>query len=260
MDMSTGIAADYSRRVGVLHREIIAPDIAPNWALNREELWNMVESFERRSDARLAREVTLSLPAELPASEYVELVNGFVREQFVSRGMIADISIHAPKAEGDKRNFFAQILLTTRPIGPATFAHKKNPAWDKVQLLKTWRRRWAEHINQALEKNGIDQRVDHRAKSAQNSSFSLEIARLFSQMRDVVEKDDYLDVQDKIDILEQIKILTKFSANAEDESIKREARLAIKVLKGTMMDVPRTQQLRTSLMDSILKVNRLLNI
>ena len=39
---------------------------------------------------------------------------------------------------------------------------KKVRAWNDRKLFKTWRAKWAEHVNRALEAKGIDTRVDHR--------------------------------------------------------------------------------------------------
>jgi hypothetical protein len=74
----------------VIHAEIMAPDGAPAWVFDRQTLWNRVERSEKRADAQLAREVEITLPRELTKDQHVALVRAFVREQFVSRGMVAD--------------------------------------------------------------------------------------------------------------------------------------------------------------------------
>ena len=43
---ATGITHDYSRKVGVEHTEILAPDEAPAWVFDRGRLWNAVEAAE----------------------------------------------------------------------------------------------------------------------------------------------------------------------------------------------------------------------
>src|SRR6516165_11628728 len=64
-DRSTGQDFDYTRKSGVEHTEILAPDHAPQWVFDRAELWNRVEEAEVRKDAQLAREVEVALPIEL---------------------------------------------------------------------------------------------------------------------------------------------------------------------------------------------------
>lgn len=167
-DHRTGEAHDYTRKGGVLHTEIVAPDHAPSWAHDRADLWNAVEQIERRKDAQVAREVRVALPSELTTEQNADLVRAFVREQFVARGMIADVALHAPGREGDQRNHHAHIMLTTREIGPEGF-EAKNRDWNAKDLLVDWRQSWAEHVNATLERNHIHERVDHRTLVAQRA-------------------------------------------------------------------------------------------
>lgn len=174
-DRRTGLTFDYAARGGVDHTETLAPDHAPNWVYNRSELWNRVEESETRKNSQVAREVRVALPAELTHAQRVELVRVFAQEQFVGRGMIADIALHAPGRDGDDRNHHAHILLTTREIGPEGFT-TKNRDWNKVEVLEGWREAWARDSNVALERAGIEDRVDHRTLEAQRDE-ALELAR-----------------------------------------------------------------------------------
>ncbi|KAA0909471.1 MobA/MobL family protein [Aquicoccus porphyridii] len=173
-DRRTGLAFDYAARGGVDHTETLAPDHAPDWVFDRSELWNRVEEAETRKNSQVAREVRVALPAELTHAQRVELVRGFAQEQFVDRGMIADIALHAPGRDGDDRNHHAHILLTTREIGPEGFT-TKNRDWNKVEVLEGWREAWARDSNAALERAGIEDRVDHRTLEAQRDE-ALELA------------------------------------------------------------------------------------
>ena len=165
-DRRTGLVFDYAARGGVDHTEILAPDHAPDWVRDRSELWNRVEESETRKNSQVAREVRVALPAELTHAARVELVRDFAQEQFVDRGMIADIALHAPGRDGDDRNHHAHILLTTREIGSDGFT-TKNRDWNKVEVLEGWREAWARDSNAALERAGIEDRVDHRTLVAQ---------------------------------------------------------------------------------------------
>jgi hypothetical protein len=69
-------------------------DYRPERWLDRSILWNEVEAIERREDAVLAREVELALPRELSQAESIALAQDFVRQQFVSHGMVADLNVH----------------------------------------------------------------------------------------------------------------------------------------------------------------------
>ena len=165
-DWRTGLSFDYAAKRGVEHTEILAPDHAPDWVQDRSELWNRVEKSETRKNSQVAREVRVALPDELSHEERVELVRGFCQSAFVDRGMVADIAIHAPGKEGDERNHHAHIMVTTREIDAEGFT-TKNRDWNGKDVLEGWRSSWAEVSNEALERSGLDERIDHRTLEAQ---------------------------------------------------------------------------------------------
>ncbi len=173
-DRRTGLTFDYAARGGVDHTEILAPDHAPDWVRDRSELWNRVEESETRKNSQVAREVRVALPDELTHAQRVTLVRDYAQAQFVDRGMVADIAIHAPGREGDERNHHAHILLTTREVDAEGFT-TKNRDWNKVEVLEGWREAWALDSNAALERAGIEDRVDHRTLVAQRDE-ALELA------------------------------------------------------------------------------------
>lgn len=71
-----------------------------------------MEEVETAKDSRLAREFVVALPIELNREQQIELLQDFIREQFVSDGMCADAAIH----DTDGHNPHAHILLTVRPL------------------------------------------------------------------------------------------------------------------------------------------------
>ena len=165
-DRRTGLVFNYAARGGVDHTEILAPTHAPDWVRDRSELWNRVEESETRKNSQVAREVRVALPDELTHAQRVALVRAYAQAQFVDRGMVADIALHAPGREGDERNHHAHILLTTREVDADCFT-TKNRDWNKVEVLEGWREAWARDSNAALERAGIEDRVDHRTLVAQ---------------------------------------------------------------------------------------------
>lgn len=170
-DERYGIDHDYTRKRGVVHTEIVAPDDAPEWMRDRSQLWNAVEKVETRKNARLARDITVALPHELTAEQRCNLVRQFAYEQFVSRGMIADIAIHEPHRKGDDRNHHAHLMLTMRELtGDGFHAKKSTPEarrWNERETLEDWRVEWAAIQNREFERLGIVARVDHRSLKAQ---------------------------------------------------------------------------------------------
>lgn len=166
VDDRTGEIHDYGRKGGVIHSVVMTPEATPEWMHDRAQLWNTVETVERRGDAQLAREIQLSLPHELDQAQRKALLLDFVQEQFVDRGMIADVAIHAPSDQGDQRNHHAHVMLTMRELTGDGFG-KKARDWNSPDLLNEWREQWGVHQNRALERHGHNARVDHRSYEAQ---------------------------------------------------------------------------------------------
>jgi ATP-dependent exoDNAse (exonuclease V) alpha subunit len=171
-DHRRGTVADFSRRRGVVHEEIIVPEGCAEWLSDRETLWNHVEAIEQRRDAQLAREINMALPHELSHEERLALVRSFVREQFVSLGMVVDFAIHAPVPEkgDDPRNFHAHVLLTLRQATPLGLRRVKTREWNSDSMLMKWREAWAAHQNEILQARGQAARVDHRSLTAQKTA------------------------------------------------------------------------------------------
>ena len=107
-----GVQHDYTRKQGLVWRRVFLPEYAPQEWQDREKLWNAVEEVETAKDSRLAREFVVALPIKLNREEQIELLQEFVREQFVADGMCADAAIH----DTDGHNPHAHILLTVRPL------------------------------------------------------------------------------------------------------------------------------------------------
>lgn len=164
LDLRTGLVHDYARRSGVAHTEILAPEAAPGWVQDRARLWNAVEAAEKRKNSQLARELTLSLPRELSHEQRVAVVRSFVSAELVSRGMVADIAHHTGRTASDGQpQPHAHVMVTLRRIGPDGFTGNKAREWNAVELLESWRERWAVNLNQALERAQVPARVDHRS-------------------------------------------------------------------------------------------------
>jgi ATP-dependent exoDNAse (exonuclease V) alpha subunit len=160
-DERYGLAHNYRGKRGVVHTEVLAPSGAPEWAQDREQLWNRVEAREIRRDAQLARLIEVGLPLELTPDERVDLMRDFILREFVAIGMIADFCIR-----GEANNPHAHILLTLRGITPQGFGPKQR-AWNGKPLLLEWRRAWAERANEHLARAGHGDRIDHRTLEAQ---------------------------------------------------------------------------------------------
>ena len=146
---------------------IMAPKDAPDWAQERNQLWNHVERGEKRKDAQLAREIEIALPHELTPQQREWLVKDFAREAFVRKGYAVDIAIHAPDKTSDERNHHAHIMVTMRTLDGDGFAAKKDPSMNRREQLGEWREQWAHLANRHLERHGHEARIDHRSLKQQ---------------------------------------------------------------------------------------------
>jgi Ti-type conjugative transfer relaxase TraA len=157
---------DFSNKAGVVHSEVMLPDGAPEHLSDRERLWNDVEAAELRKDAQLAREIEFAIPREMTKEQGIDLARDFVRDEFVERGMIADLNVHWDVGADGEPKPHAHVMLTMREVSKDGFG-KKNRDWNRTELMEKWRERWSEKVNQRLAKLDIDARIDHRSLEAQ---------------------------------------------------------------------------------------------
>ena len=155
-------------------------------------MWNSVEKIEKSKNSQLAREIELAIPNELNREQQISLVREYVKNNFVSVGMCADIAIH-DKSDG---NPHAHIMLTMRPLEQdGTWGAKSRKEyitdkngerirlrngnfktrkvdtvdWNEQSKAELWRSSWAELANKYLEKNAIEERIDHRSFERQGA-------------------------------------------------------------------------------------------
>ena len=157
---------DFSNKAGVIHSEVMFPEGAPERLNDRATLWNEVEAGEKRKDAQLAREVDFSIPREMNEKQGVALARDFVKEQFVDRGMVADLNVHWDRAKDGSPKPHAHVMLAMRDVGPEGFG-KKNRDWNSTELLTDWREAWSAHVNERMAELGLEGRIDHRSYEAQ---------------------------------------------------------------------------------------------
>ena len=183
-DERTGALYNHSRRRDVLHKEIFlpsgldGPDAGMEWARDRSKLWNAAEKAERQSNSRVAREFQIALPPELSTEQRLTLARAFSREIADRYNVAVDLAVHAPRPEGDPRNFHAHLLATTREVrpeglGPKTGLDMTGGVRSELGLprsrqeFKALRARWAQLTNEALREANSEARVDHRSLAAQ---------------------------------------------------------------------------------------------
>lgn len=171
----TGEVFYFKHRDAPEHHEVLLPDGAPSKLASADALWNAAEGMEKRKDAQLAREIVLALPAnaELGHDDRVELARSFAIEHFVSKGLAVQVDVHAPhgaEGEGERANYHAHLLITTRRLDEDGFAAKKARDLDPVIKRgggraivaegEAWGGLWRDHQNRYFASQGFDIRVD----------------------------------------------------------------------------------------------------
>lgn len=235
---------------------ILKPEHAPEWALDRERLWNEVEKIEKAKNSQYAREMNIALPGELSNEEQQKLILSYCQETFVEQGMVADVAIH----RDDKSNPHAHIMLTMRPFNEDGSWGKKqekiyhldeqgnkiyNPKsrtykcskkettnWNRKETLNEWRKEWARFANKALKENGIDEEISHLSYEEQGvdkvatkhegyGEKGEENKKLNQQAKEVNKlKDKLKSKEEEVQINRSYNLLTKELTDKEKERLK----------------------------------------
>lgn len=163
-DERTQTIHDYSRRTGVEASFIIAPNNAPKWAADSEQLWNAAEAAEKRCNSQTAREIELALPSGVSAEVREQITRDFVQHLVDRYGVAVETALHSPSKHGDERNHHAHIVMTTRQVDENGLGKKTRELDDlkqgKIEVLHI-REYAADLINAALERSGSDERITH---------------------------------------------------------------------------------------------------
>jgi hypothetical protein len=247
-DDRTNEVHNHSRRNDVTHSEIVLPaNLAGenmDWARNRASLWNAVEAVETRKNSRVATEIQVNLPFELPAANRLAIARTFSQEVADHYRVAVDLAVHDPRPAGDPRNYHAHLLLTTREVLPAGLGAKTGlnmQLAERVRLglpnnsqeFTAIRERWATLTNEALREANIASRVDHRSLAAQGidrepqphipfAAYKIERAGKYSEVAESVRADYDARVQQRLEHSAAERSARASPANLED--VRREAR------------------------------------
>lgn len=167
-DERRGFTHRYHNRKGVVASFILTPPQAPETTRDRVALWNAVEAAESRKNSRVAREIILALPHELPAPARETLARDMSLWLVERYNVAVDTSLHSPVAgDGhDPRNHHAHLLFTTREVTKDGLGKKTRILDDReqgpqeVELIRTI---WETLANDALEQAGLfHAKIDRR--------------------------------------------------------------------------------------------------
>lgn len=168
-DRTTGEKWDYTKKEKALFTEILTNGNVPKWAENRTELWNSCEEKENRKNSQFCRSFDVALMKELDLKTNIELVEKWVNENYIKRGLVADIAIHAPHKNTDgttNKNLHAHILVPTRKMNLNGWSEKDREGNDR-EFLRQVRTSWADTVNAEFQKRGMTERIDERTLEEQ---------------------------------------------------------------------------------------------
>jgi ATP-dependent exoDNAse (exonuclease V) alpha subunit len=176
LDERTGEIHDYTRKQGVQHSEIVVPDHAPDWAHDRNALWNAAEQAETRKNSTVVREFEIAIPKELSAEQGKTVIQEFTQKLVEKHGFAAEFSIHKDHEkdwQGKEKGFegyHAHILCSTRRLETQGFTEKTREldgGQRGKEEVEYWREEWAKTANEHLKEANIDKKIDHRSLKEQ---------------------------------------------------------------------------------------------
>ena len=151
----------FGGRADVTYSELFAPPGAPDWALDREKLWNTVDLSARRRDARLAKTIVVAFSRDIPKDAWTGILKEFVAP-YVAGGMVADAAIHD---DGTGQNPHMHVLLTVNHLKPDGFGAKIDGV-DHKSFVTQARTGWEAVSNKYLAAAGASVRLDRRSYKA----------------------------------------------------------------------------------------------
>ena len=159
---TAGAHAAYITRSGAC-REIVGKDMPLPAAGERggeARRWLDEQEAGDRKNARVIDKVTIALPRELDVMQRVELVRTFAAE--VTQGRVPWMAaIHDQGKDTD--NPHAHVILRDRDLETGKMALRMSQSGSTEMLRETWER----VCNAALERAGVEARIDRRTLEAQ---------------------------------------------------------------------------------------------
>jgi len=184
-------AGKYERKGGVV---LVESGNMPTWAQSDPvRFWEAADEFERKNGV-VYREIEVALPRELSREQQLELARELAQAVCGDKHAYT-FAIHAPKSARDgKAQPHVHLMFSERiwdgierdpeqyfkrynSKAPERGGCQKSRVWQAAKkgkqvvaeaapALLALRALWADMVNSALERAGVDQRVDHRSHVA----------------------------------------------------------------------------------------------
>ncbi|MBY0282224.1 MAG: AAA family ATPase [Alphaproteobacteria bacterium] len=226
----TGQTFFFGHREGNKYHEILLPDGADLRFKQAALLWNTAENAEKRSDSQVAYDMVIALPddKQITLDDKIELVQRFLKENFVDKGLAVQLDIHAPHE--NERNWHAHALITTRRFtkdGQALGekARDLNPTFCKGHIVEgdIWGEKWRFTQNAYFQEKGYDLVVDDNGLVPQDHLGPLRMRQFMADTEigfrsDLIQQANEDLVRDPEAILE---FLTKHNSTFKEADLDR---------------------------------------
>ena len=154
----------------------------PEWAQDARKYWDAADTYER-GNGRLFKQLEFALPKELKPEEQKALVQSYVEQLTTTKDGPLPYSYAIHKGH-DKENPHCHLMISERAQdghqrtaetwfkransrNPEQGGAKKSEALKPKEWLQEARKEWSQQSNRALDRAGIDARIDHRSLEAQ---------------------------------------------------------------------------------------------
>jgi len=153
---ATGEIYDYKvKGRGVDYAGMVMPDNAPEWAYERNRLWNEVEKKEDRKNSQFCREFEISLPDGATLEDHKKLVEKFIKDTFIPLGLGADYAIHNSKKGQNGHAHIGMLIRGFDQDQPDAWAKNKDRRIHDHEWFKGVRKSWENTINEYLIKHNL---------------------------------------------------------------------------------------------------------
>jgi MobA/MobL family len=160
-DEKRGLIFNYEKKAQKenISYEMILPAGASNKFNDPRYFYNEIERSEKRSDARLFKEIELALYQELTTEENKILAKKFAEEISQKYNVPVNVNFH----KLDSHNPHSHIVIGLRSIEGEHFSSKKNRDLDKKGFIQETRQRWEELSNQEFKRKNLNLFVSHKS-------------------------------------------------------------------------------------------------
>ena len=160
----------YARRGGV---ELVESGNMPEFAQAEPQAFWVAADAHERANGRAYTEIQIALPRELGKPEREELAREVTRELMGDR-FAYTLAVHVPLAKDNIDQPHMHLMFSERAVTDATRempegrffkrnGAKKDPNWNDRNKPDQVREMWVETMNRAMERAGIEQRMDARS-------------------------------------------------------------------------------------------------